>query len=161
MDLDCFDTYEMCSKIAEMPIPVITGIGHERDETIADLVAHSSLKTPTAVSEFLINGVGQFEVGLDECLVSIRNMANSLDNLDNRLKSSIKTGMNKKQMHLESLKTKLSLLDPEQVLKRGYTITSLNNKFISKAGKVVKGDKIRTYSDKLIIDSTIEKSEPR
>lgn len=60
-DLDCFDDYEVANHIAQFPIPVITGIGHERDETIADLVAHTKLKTPTAVSEFLISGLRAFE----------------------------------------------------------------------------------------------------
>ena len=53
-DLNCFDTYEIASNIAQFPLPVITGIGHERDQTIAGLVAHTNLKTPTAVAEFLV-----------------------------------------------------------------------------------------------------------
>ncbi|MCC5932310.1 MAG: exodeoxyribonuclease VII large subunit [Cyclobacteriaceae bacterium] len=61
LDLDCFDAYEVASHIAQFPLPVITGIGHERDETIADLVAHTRLKTPTAVAEFLISGFLAFE----------------------------------------------------------------------------------------------------
>lgn len=54
-DLQCFDSYAIASYIAQMPLPVITGIGHERDTTVADLVAHTSLKTPTAVAAFLIS----------------------------------------------------------------------------------------------------------
>ncbi|MFZ5940185.1 MAG: exodeoxyribonuclease VII large subunit [Bacteroidota bacterium] len=54
-DLDCFNSYEMACHIAQFPLPVLTGIGHERDESIADLVAHTRLKTPTAVAEFLID----------------------------------------------------------------------------------------------------------
>ncbi|MFP4291880.1 MAG: exodeoxyribonuclease VII large subunit [Cyclobacteriaceae bacterium] len=64
VDLDCFDTYELASHIAQYPIPVITGIGHERDETVADLVAHTRMKTPTAVAEFLISGIVDFETRL-------------------------------------------------------------------------------------------------
>lgn len=61
VDLDCFDSYELAAHIAQFPLPVVTGIGHERDETVADLVAHTRMKTPTAVAEFLINGVYNFE----------------------------------------------------------------------------------------------------
>ncbi|MCZ6899868.1 MAG: exodeoxyribonuclease VII large subunit, partial [Bacteroidetes bacterium] len=61
VDLDCFDSYDLSSHIAQFPIPVVTGIGHERDESICDLVAHTNLKTPTAVSEFIINQVIDFE----------------------------------------------------------------------------------------------------
>lgn len=60
-DLDCFDTYLMGKAIGRFPIPVVTGIGHERDETVADLVARIKLKTPTAVAEFLIDGIRIFE----------------------------------------------------------------------------------------------------
>ena len=61
VDLDCFDGYELAAHIAQFPLPVVTGIGHERDETVADMVAHTRMKTPTAVAEFLINGVFNFE----------------------------------------------------------------------------------------------------
>ncbi len=56
MDLDAFNDYALCSRIASSPLPVFTGIGHERDETIADMVAHTRLKTPTAVAEFILGG---------------------------------------------------------------------------------------------------------
>jgi exodeoxyribonuclease VII large subunit len=52
-DLNCFNGYEIAAHIAQFPLPVITGIGHERDHTIAGMVAHTDLKTPTAVAEFL------------------------------------------------------------------------------------------------------------
>lgn len=61
LDLDCFDNYDLASHLAQFPLPVITGIGHERDETIADLVAHTKMKTPTAVAEFLIQGLLAYE----------------------------------------------------------------------------------------------------
>ncbi len=54
-ELSCFNSYWLASHIAQFPIPVLTGIGHEQDETIADMVAHTRLKTPTAVAEFLIS----------------------------------------------------------------------------------------------------------
>ena len=59
-DLDCFNGYELAMNIAQFPIPVLTGIGHERDETIADMVANRSLKTPTAVAEFLLDRMVDF-----------------------------------------------------------------------------------------------------
>lgn len=54
-DLACFDGYELASNIAQFPLPVITGIGHERDNSVADVVANTRMKTPTAVAEFIIN----------------------------------------------------------------------------------------------------------
>ncbi len=61
LDLAGFDNYNLGKAIAEFPIPVLTGIGHERDETIADIVSHTKLKTPTAVAEFLIEKMQNFE----------------------------------------------------------------------------------------------------
>ena len=64
LDLDCFDDYRLAAKIANFSLPVLTGIGHERDESVADLVAHTKLKTPTAVAEFLLSGFREFEENL-------------------------------------------------------------------------------------------------
>ena len=66
IDLASFDHYELAYHVAQFPIPVITGIGHDKDETAVDLVAHTKLKTPTAVAEFLISGAKAFEQTLDE-----------------------------------------------------------------------------------------------
>lgn len=59
-DLSCFDNYDLAFNITQFPLPVITGIGHEKDDTIADMVAHTRLKTPTAVAEFFIAGIKRF-----------------------------------------------------------------------------------------------------
>ncbi len=59
-DLSCFDNYELAFNITQFPLPVITGIGHEKDDTIIDLVAHTRLKTPTAVAGFFIAGVERY-----------------------------------------------------------------------------------------------------
>jgi exodeoxyribonuclease VII large subunit len=64
LDLDCFDDYRLALKIANFSLPVLTGIGHERDETIADLVAHTRLKTPTAVAEFILSSFREYEENL-------------------------------------------------------------------------------------------------
>ena len=53
-DLNGFDTYLLAANVAQFPLPVLTGIGHERDDTVIDMVAHTRLKTPTAVAAFLI-----------------------------------------------------------------------------------------------------------
>jgi exodeoxyribonuclease VII large subunit len=59
-DLSSFDNYDLAYNVTQFPLPVITGIGHEKDDTIIDLVAHSRLKTPTAVAEFFISGIERF-----------------------------------------------------------------------------------------------------
>jgi exodeoxyribonuclease VII large subunit len=65
-DLSCFDSYNLAYHITQFPIPVVTGIGHEKDDTIADLVSNTRLKTPTAVAEFIVSGAAGFEAHLME-----------------------------------------------------------------------------------------------
>jgi len=54
-DLACFDSYWLAAHVAQFPLPIITGIGHEKDISVVDLVAHTKLKTPTAAAEFILN----------------------------------------------------------------------------------------------------------
>lgn len=61
-----FDNYELAFHVAQFPLPVITGIGHDKDDTVVDMVAHTRMKTPTAVAEFLISGALQFAQQLNE-----------------------------------------------------------------------------------------------
>jgi len=75
LDLECFDDYDLCNHLAQFPLPVITGIGHERDDTIADMVAHTKLKTPTAVAEFIIQGIAAFQAALHEEATKIARAA--------------------------------------------------------------------------------------
>jgi exodeoxyribonuclease VII large subunit len=77
-DLSCFDSYDLAYYITQFPLSVITGIGHERDDSIADLVAHTRMKTPTAVAEFLIERASEFESGLDELQEKIVDEVNDL-----------------------------------------------------------------------------------
>lgn len=66
VDLSCFDSYWLSLHVAQYPIPIITGIGHEQDDSIVDMVAHKRLKTPTAVADFLIECLNNFENQLDD-----------------------------------------------------------------------------------------------
>ena len=65
-DLSCFDNYNLAYFITQLPIPVLTGIGHEKDDSIVDMVANTRLKTPTAVAEFLVNTLAKFDTTIDE-----------------------------------------------------------------------------------------------
>jgi exodeoxyribonuclease VII large subunit len=65
-ELNSFDSYLLAANCAQFPLPVITGIGHERDDTIVDMVAHTRMKTPTAVAEFIITWMDQAALELTE-----------------------------------------------------------------------------------------------
>lgn len=77
VDLLCFDDYWIAYHITQFPLPIITGIGHERDISVADLVAHTSMKTPTAVAEFLVSGANQLLEQVDEYAWHLQQMARS------------------------------------------------------------------------------------
>ncbi len=77
-DLGSFDTYDMAANVAQFPLPVIAGIGHERDETIVDRVAFVRVKTPTAAAAFLIERFQEFEVRLEELKEDFLAEANDL-----------------------------------------------------------------------------------
>lgn len=74
-DLACFDDYKVAAAIGHSPLPVLTGIGHERDESIADLVAHTRQKTPTAVANYLLDRAQTFERRTEDLLDSIHTFA--------------------------------------------------------------------------------------
>ncbi len=184
IDLDCFDQYELAAHVAQFPIPVITGIGHDRDETILDLVAHTRVKTPTAAAEFLVSGIRSFEERLLTTYSSISQLANNRVSMEiQRLRTSghrlenlarqriasayresdkVKAGLrhaalkrmaNEKE-RLALARKSLSLLDPDRILRRGYTITRLNGKAIGTAIPA-QGDQLETITSEGQINSTV------
>ncbi|MDO8966979.1 exodeoxyribonuclease VII large subunit [Algoriphagus sp.] len=206
LDLDCFDEYRLGAAIANFPLPVFTGIGHERDETVADLVAHTRLKTPTAVAEFILSGFREFEENLIMMLQrldrstrqqlreeenkihhyalrakslsknrisleieKIKNRANriesasknqvkiqtyNLETLEKGLKRSLNAFLMKQIEKLASQETLLRQLDPDSILKRGYSRTELEGKPIHLV-EAKAGDQIETFTQNQKISSTI------
>ncbi|MCX8070420.1 MAG: exodeoxyribonuclease VII large subunit [Thermodesulfovibrionales bacterium] len=174
VDLSCFDNYEIAKKIANFPLPVITGIGHEKDDTVVDIVAHTRLKTPTAVAEFLISGLRAFEEEILDIFQTIRDLTlkyvndqnNKLKNLCNkliyssknyttnalnilqltemRLSKSWKYLIDTHSTRLERLEQAIRHLSPENILKRGYSITYLNGKALKSTTTIKDGEIIET-----------------
>ena len=109
-DLSSFDNYELAINITQFPLPVITGIGHEKDDTIIDLVAHTRLKTPTAVAEFLINGMERYYehlTDLENGIVQItremiEDQSNRLERMTEKLEYSVSGFIREKQNDLTS-----------------------------------------------------------
>jgi len=107
-DLSSFDNYELAYNITQFPLPVITGIGHEKDDTIIDLVAHTRLKTPTAVAEFFIKGMERFYdrmLEMEKEIVqltreSIDSHQEQLEKAASNLKYAVTAFINKSQTEL-------------------------------------------------------------
>ena len=152
-DLSDFDSYPLASCIAQFPLPVITGIGHERDETVLDFVAHTRMKTPTAAAAFLIEHQAQEAALLDsmqqrishaasECLTRARQRLdrcsmmlplllgklcekenNRLLLLTHHLTASLKERIQRESHRLDLISHRLATADPQVMLQRGYSIT--------------------------------------
>ncbi|MCX8030665.1 MAG: exodeoxyribonuclease VII large subunit [Thermodesulfovibrionales bacterium] len=209
VDLSCFDSYKIASEIAKFPLPVITGIGHEKDDTVADMVAHTKMKTPTAVAEFIISGIRSFEERILEFRKQVIRSAEhilkdqnyKLNNTINKLIKStqhiLNTNKNKMELFihrllsshrvniarkdnklyliqknlqlainhllirhkgkLDNLEKALHLLDPSNILKRGYSITYFRNKSLKDTSKLENGFIITTKLYKGILESKIIK----
>lgn len=90
-DLNCFNSYLVTSHIAQFPLPVITGIGHERDITITDLVSHTSVKTPTAAAEFILSRINNFENELLEIQYNLAEKSADIVSLEKEKLSALMT----------------------------------------------------------------------
>lgn len=84
-ELSIFDDYRLASHVAQFPLPVLTGIGHEKDEPVLDIVAHKRLKTPTAVAGYIIDQTLLFDNRLDEAADKITDLARSILDAEHNL----------------------------------------------------------------------------
>jgi exodeoxyribonuclease VII large subunit len=119
-DLNCFNSYWLAYHITQFPIPVITGIGHERDQTISDLVANTSLKTPTAVAEFIIEKTVEFDTYLSELHEAFT------DNVTDRL-SALSDQLNQLG-HQYASTVKLTLTNHNRKIEKYEALTNLTLK---------------------------------
>ncbi|MCB0737612.1 MAG: exodeoxyribonuclease VII large subunit [Bacteroidetes bacterium] len=94
IDLSCFDDFEFNFNLAQSTLPIITGIGHERDQSVSDLVAHTTLKTPTAVAQFIIENNLQFLAEIEEIELAILNITQRCLMAENRQLDSTWSSLN-------------------------------------------------------------------
>jgi len=177
-DLSWFDNYNVAFYVTQFPIPVITGIGHDKDLSVTDIVAHKSLKTPTAVADFLIECMisaennlmdlgseiadksrlmievskRRIETARSRILPVARNLLLIYRNTINRkkeiLESHAKNSLGLLINRVAGFENSLKILDPANVLKRGYSITSINGKIVKECNVLKKDDIIDTrFSD--------------
>ena len=114
-DLDCFDNYRLAEAVALFPLPVFTGIGHERDEVVLDFVAHTRLKTPTAVAAFLTeHNARQFDtlnelasLFVQHARLTMQREQSAVENVHRRIVQSAQLRMEQGRNRLESLSCSL------------------------------------------------------
>ena len=185
-DMSGFDTLALAENVAQFPIPIITGIGHDRDESILDMVSYMRVKTPTAAAAFLIDHLNDawewltdseqrityFSKHLIENLqIKLNSLAEQIPTIfslarsksENRIEqlyislgNSIRTKLEREVHHLELLQQRTDSLDPTLLLKRGYSITLQNGKVIRNASQLKTGDEIETRLEKGTIKSIVK-----
>jgi exodeoxyribonuclease VII large subunit len=167
-DLACFDDYELALHVAQFPLPVITGIGHEKDESVVDLVAHKSLKTPTAVADFLIDCLVEQENQLNKWGDALKNKVaqkiqsaqNRLENLVYRQQTAVKMYFQKIHFRLQMIEKEIQHKNPENILARGYSVVSRNGKTISDATDVHENENLQITLYKGKIQAKVTASQP-
>ena len=185
-DLSGFDTLALAENVAQFPLPIITGIGHDRDESILDMVSHTKVKTPTAAAAFLIDHmyriwkrvtdaetfISQYvgeRIRYQQQLISqlstliptiaLRKLSDTrhrTEMLESRLPVAIERQLSEQRHLLERLSIRLQGLDPQLLLKRGYSITLLNGKAVRDPMELKAGDEIETRVEKGTIKSTVK-----
>ena len=185
-DMSGFDTLALAENVANFPIPIITGIGHERDESILDMVSHTRVKTPTAAAAFLIEHLKEVLDVIDSSQDRITRYAqqklttlnsqlaivsesiprlfslvktrqeSKLDIFEQRMRTSIDRRLTSESHKLELISEKLKALDPTLLLARGYSITMHNGHAVKDASTLAPGTEIETRLAKGTIHSIIK-----
>lgn len=155
LDLAGFDSIKICRAISSFPIKIITGIGHEVDETLSDIVAGISLKTPTAVAEYLLYHNQNFEASIQKMMLIINDKTRykvqqsklkllrcqhelslrpmrvidrtntKLQNIQQYLPNLIINRLKKEEVKLSFFQRLIELANISNTLKRGFTITKV------------------------------------
>ena len=184
-DLSGFDTLALAENVAQYPLPIITGIGHERDESILDMVSNTRVKTPTAAAAFLIDNlrrvlerIEQAEASISQYITQrisyqqqrisqlatliptlaqqcLSNERHRIEMLQSRLPVSVERRMTAQKHLLEQLHLKLQGFDPQILLSRGYSITLKNGRAVRNTADLQPGDEIETRVEHGIIRSTV------
>ena len=185
-DMSGFDTLALAEHVANFPLPIITGIGHDRDESILDMVSHTRVKTPTAAAALLIDH-------LKEMLDTVMNAQNSItrlvqqklstlsaqlsnvseaiprlftivktrqeakiDALQQRIPMLLERRLLAENHRLQLMEEKLKALDPQLLLKRGYSITLHQGKAVKDASQLKEVDEIETVLEKGKLHSIVK-----
>lgn len=163
-DLRNFDDYELASHCAQFPLPIIAGIGHTRDISIVDMVVHSSVKTPTAAAEWLINAMQQQADHIAELYTrlqrAIQHTINQqhirIEQLQQALQFTSKKHLYQLRSQLEMWQKTIELHSPERIYRMGYSLTTVDGKVVKSIHDVKAGQQLQTHTADGTITSVVE-----
>ena len=173
-DLNSFDSYPLAANVAQFPLPVITGIGHERDDTVIDLVANTRVKTPTAAAEWIIARLHEADLHVAGLSLSIseavrdrlqrekqtlQRTTSALPMLVERrilnerhkselwleqIKHALRSRLDAERSRLDQLATTVELVSPQSLLQRGYSLTLHQGRVVKSVTDLAPGETIET-----------------
>ena len=188
-DMSGFDSLLLAENVANFPLPVIAGIGHDRDECILDMVSHTRVKTPTAAAAFLIDRLEQVARRIDDAADRITSYVqhhmeiekmrlsraaeripilfslvkskqeNKLVTLNQRIASAVQRLIDRRRHTLDILEQRTKSLDPTLLLQRGYSITLVNGHALRSPSAVKPGDVIVTRLADGTVKSTVNETK--
>lgn len=166
LDFGSFDTYLMGETVAGFRIPILAGIGHERNVSITDLLCHQSVKTPTKAAAFLIEHNRQFE---ETCLQlrerlrvvaqdALQTARENLDRETEQFRFVTQTYLRERHIDLAEKATTLRHLDPANVLRRGYALLLRKGRILTQASGVIPGEllEIQLHDGRLNVSVSTE-----
>ena len=162
-DLGCFDDYELASHCAQFPLPILSGIGHTRDMSIVDMVAHTSVKTPTAAAEWLIERVAEQVEMISQLVLRLQRATqhavvqenNKLQAYMQRMSHAAQRLLMQEQNQLQMWTKTIELHSPERIFKMGYSLTMVNGKPVMRKEDVKEGDVLKTYLQDGVVESVV------
>jgi exodeoxyribonuclease VII large subunit len=154
----------LASHCAQFPLPIVAGIGHTRDVSVVDMVVHTSVKTPTAAAEWLVERVaeqvervGGLQLRLERAVQgAVSKEKNRLVVYHQRMMSAVYQAIAREKGKLNLWQKTVELHSPERIYRMGYSLTTVNGKVVRGAQDVVKGDVIETHLRDGVIQSEVK-----
>jgi len=158
--LNCYNHYNLCRAVALCKLPVLTGIGHASNQTVAEQIAWRNFITPTDLADFLFSGFNNAYLEVLNLSKQLKSNADSILNTNNErvkllsesLKHKIENRILSEKERLQMIERYVRLLDPSLLLQKGYSMTYLNGVLVSSVKDLKSGDEIVTrFSDGEIV----------
>ena len=149
-DLECYNSYHLAFAVTQFPLPVLTGIGHDKDTSVTDMVAHTPLKTPTAVAAWIDQRAAEFDGALEYCAIALRDICRQathsaalrLEQFSADVRHIAERTLQSEAQRLDGIATLVANFAPERIFRLGYAIARKEGKALSSVENVEVGDMI-------------------
>ncbi len=149
-DLECYNSYHLAFAVTQMPLPILTGIGHDKDTSVTDMVAHTMLKTPTAVAQWIDQRAADFDGTLEYCAITLRDICRQtthaatlrLEQMAADIRHLAERTLQGEAQKLDGLQRLVENFAPERIFRLGYAIARKEGKALASVEGIEVGDTI-------------------